>query len=188
MRTSVSALMGKWSKRKTVACNTIEMDVSCEVSLRCDSLKPHGTLLLPDAQLTDHVADHPRATRLLAIASIRADRPVEFPVTLFVDAFTSDSPRSKGSVAVPRDVILCDRGVAVVTARSRRDQLQTWVEQVPPATSIGVRWRTQIGRPHCRRASPSCCSRHCTALSLAKTLRHYAEEPLHRVPSQRALD
>ena len=72
------------------------MDVSCEVSLRCDSLKPHGALLLPDAQLTNHVADHPRAARLLAIASIWADWPVEFLVALFVHAFASDSPRSKG--------------------------------------------------------------------------------------------
>ena len=97
-------------------CITIEMDVSCEVSLCCDSLKPHGALLLPNAELTNHVANHPSAARLLAIASIRADWPVEFLVALFVHAFASDSPRSKGSVAIPRNVVLGNCCVAVVTA------------------------------------------------------------------------
>eukprot|EP01043_Picozoa_sp_COSAG02_P028311 COSAG02_NODE_1711_length_11223_cov_5.622348_10_plen_77_part_00 len=69
------------------------------------SLEPHGALLLPDAQLTNHVADYPGAARLLTVASIRADRPVKFLVAFFVDAFASDSPRSEGSVTVPRDIV-----------------------------------------------------------------------------------
>ena len=83
------------------ASHTVEVDIASEVSLCGNRLEPHGTLLLPDAQLTDHVSDHFRSTRLLAIASVRADWPVEFLVALLVHTLASDSPGSKRGVAVP---------------------------------------------------------------------------------------
>ena len=79
----------------------LQMDVAREVGLRDDGLEPHGALLLPDAQLPDHVPNNPRSARLLAIACIRADWPVEFLVALFIHTFASNSPGGESGVAVP---------------------------------------------------------------------------------------
>jgi len=73
------------------------VDVAGEVRLGGHRLEPHGRLLLPDAELTDHVTEDHSAARLLAS---RADGPLEllvaFLVALLGDALAGDAPRGEG--------------------------------------------------------------------------------------------
>ena len=135
-----------------VGTYAVEVNVAYEVALRRHSLEPHGGLLLPDANLAHHVEHDTSATRLLAVATIRPNRPVELPVALLVHALARDAPRgedcvgksmglqtaTKGSrgigtqayngrtcVAVPRHVILGDGGIAVVRGKEDCIAIQT---------------------------------------------------------------
>ena len=50
---------------------TVEVYVAPQGVQRRDSLEPHGTLLLPNADFVDHVAFHQRFTWLVAAAAVR---------------------------------------------------------------------------------------------------------------------